>query len=235
MSTFIHVTTSSSSSSSVAHGSSFSSHETVSLGPLSLTCSGEINEQLWGAGATLAAYLYNFPSSSPSNPLANGPDVLELGAGTGLVGLCAALLGASTVLITDLAAGVPYIEANIRSNAACLPPEVLVEACALPWGDVAVVEEQCPVGVDLILGADLHYNPNFFGPLLRTIEHVCKKRDGTRVLIATEQRWAAVNEEWDRALEESCLEKVNEKDLHTPPNLERRVVLIELRLRARGI
>ena len=229
---YTHVTCGSSSTPVVGHGSSYSSHSTVSLGPLTLSCSGEINEQLWGAGAALAAYLYNLPLSSPTNPLSKKPDVLELGAGTGLVGLVAAFRGCSA-LITDLPSCVPYISSNIAANSSSLPTDVVVEAAALQWGDtsMAVIEELLPSGVDVVFGADLHYNPDFFRPLLRTIEHVCGKRPNTRVFIATEQRWEAVNEEWDKALEESQMVKIDEKDIPTPPNLLRRVVLIELQLK----
>ena len=206
---YVHVTTTSSSLSPVPHGSSYISHSTATLGPLSLPCTGEINSQLWGAGATFAAHLYNLPPSSPSNPLYSKPDVLELGAGTGL--------------LTDLPSSLAFLSSSIALNRGVLPPDVEVEAEALPWGEEgeALVDDLLGGGVDLILGADLHYNPAFFGPLLRTVERVCEKREvgggrETRVLIATEQRWEAVNEEWERALAESRMDKVEERDLITP-------------------
>lgn len=77
--------------------------------------------------------------------LVRGRRVLELGAGTGLLGLGMALspLGAAEVVITDLPCHLPRLHANIalnmkkRANAAnSLTPKTActVRAVALPWG-----------------------------------------------------------------------------------------------------
>lgn len=63
----------------------------------------------WGASWVLANLLHKV-SISPHS------DVLELGAGTALVGLAAAALWRSNVVLTDLPAIVPGLEANISLN-----------------------------------------------------------------------------------------------------------------------
>ena len=46
----------------------------------------------------------------------DGQRVIELGAGTGVCGLAAALCGAENVLITDMKDFIPLIEKNIQEN-----------------------------------------------------------------------------------------------------------------------
>eukprot|EP00439_Symbiodinium_sp_Y106_P076908 s180_g15.t6 len=60
-----------------------------------------------------------------------GPTVLELGSGTGYVGLIAAALGHRTTL-TDRAILLPQLQANIRANGL----EDVADAVELEWGSV---------------------------------------------------------------------------------------------------
>jgi predicted nicotinamide N-methyase len=226
-----HVSTSSSSE-GVSHGSSLATHATASLGPISVTCSGEINEQLWGAGAALAAHLYH-NRNSPESVLSNSPAVLELGSGTGLPGLTAAMSGASSVVLTDLPSCVPFLQKSIEDNADALPESVRgsVTASSLPWGSPSAIEAVCPLGVDVILGADLLYNPNTFSSLLSTISRLARKRD-CRIIIATEHRWDSVTEAWETAIAESDLEKLSSVEIPAPQVLPRKVNLVEFRLKS---
>ena len=64
---------------SVPLGSSVVSTGSLSLGPLSLACDGQVAGQLWGAGAALASYLLF--SAEGKALLADRPDVVEVGAG----------------------------------------------------------------------------------------------------------------------------------------------------------
>ncbi|GLJ27336.1 hypothetical protein SUGI_0536510 [Cryptomeria japonica] len=97
--------------------------------------------------------------------------VLELGAGTGMVGIAAALLGAH-VTITDLPHVLPNIEFNASVNEEPLQASkqggsVCVKA--LRWGEEEDVVE---VGhnFDLILASDVVYHENLFDPLLLTLK-----------------------------------------------------------------
>ena len=181
-------------------------HGVATLGDLSIECGGEINEQVWGAGAALATWLLD--DAGGKWLLQERPDIVELGAGTGIVGLAAACAGASRVVLTDLPAAVPALRKIIRDNDAVLKAAgAEVEVQALTWGNLDQVYDVAPEGCDLVLGADLLYNPENFDALLGTLLELAQIREA-RVLIATEQRWENVNEEWERALARSGFEVV---------------------------
>jgi hypothetical protein len=79
--------------------------------------------------------------------LVEGRCVLELGAGTGVLGALCAQLGASQVTITDLEVVVPLLELNLLLNFASgtteggkggetnSPQSATPVAMALPWGE----------------------------------------------------------------------------------------------------
>ncbi|KAL3917928.1 MAG: hypothetical protein SGPRY_006208 [Prymnesium sp.] len=83
-----------------------------------------------------------------------GARVLELGAGTGAVGLFCAGLGSRQVLLTDARQGLlPLQEANARRNAAQLAEGSEVSSQRLRWGSDAA-----PRGPwELVVGSDLTY------------------------------------------------------------------------------
>ena len=130
----------------------------------------EINEQLWGAGATLAAYFLHAGPEGGQHLVADRPDVVELGSGTGITGLACACAGAGSMVLTDLQQGLARLEEAIEANAKPLEKAgAEVTAAALPWGDLDLIHEICPEGCDLIIGADLLYNPDNFDALLATL------------------------------------------------------------------
>ena len=218
----------------VAPGTSFAgSGVMVRLGDLAITCDGEdIAAQVWGAGATLAAYLARSDEEGGGRSLLQDrPEVVEVGSGMGVVGLAAAMAGASRVVLTDLPEHVPRLRGAIAENAAALEGAgAVVTAEPLPWGDEDAVYDVAPTGCDVVLGSDLCYNPDLFDALLRTLHELAQIR-GSRVLVATEQRWEHVNECWAAALARSQLECVRTVELPTPPRIPRPVLLQELRVR----
>ncbi|KAJ1218679.1 hypothetical protein NDU88_006256 [Pleurodeles waltl] len=97
--------------------------------------------------------------------------VIELGAGTGIVGILAVLLGAN-VTITDLPKALKQIRQNVAAN---VPPACSgkTQVCALCWGED---QEDFPKDYDLILGADIVYLQDTYPALLRTLQHLCSSR-----------------------------------------------------------
>lgn len=85
---------------------------------------------MWAGTMCLLQWL-----SEPQNRgLFEGKSVLELGSGTGIIGLSLAQMGARRVVLTDLEQQLPLLRSNIAFNeddhAGCL-----VSAAALPWGE----------------------------------------------------------------------------------------------------
>ncbi|KAL0343292.1 UNVERIFIED_CONTAM: protein N-lysine methyltransferase METTL21A [Sesamum angustifolium] len=137
-----------------------------------------ISFQLWPPATTLITLLDRHRTSHPS-PLFSLFDscaathrrlrLLELGSGTGAVGIAAAALLGASVTITDLPHVLPNLQFNIAANAKILELHGgAVDAAALQWGQTTDMEA---IGreYDAILGSDLVYHENLYEPLLETL------------------------------------------------------------------
>ncbi|KAI9430929.1 putative methyltransferase-domain-containing protein [Lactarius indigo] len=126
------------------------SQQSISL-PLAVDASPGCGGIAWPAGEVLAAYI------ARRGKALQGLNVLELGSGTGLVGLVAGYLGAR-VYITDQAPLIPIMERNIAlSNL-----QSSVTAVELDWSKP--LPEHIPQP-DIVLAADcVYFEPAF--PLL---------------------------------------------------------------------
>ena len=110
---------------------------------------------LWPAALLLAGWLEH-----RADALA-GLRVLELGAGAGLPGLVAARCAAvGSVTLTDV---VPATLENLRHNSAAAPPAS--EVRALDWHACAASEAAGEPPVDLVLCADVVYEPTLLPAL----------------------------------------------------------------------
>ncbi|KAJ8439745.1 hypothetical protein Cgig2_009569 [Carnegiea gigantea] len=97
--------------------------------------------------------------------------ILELGSGTGLVGIAAAAILGADVTVTDLAPVIGNLEFNVAANS-----EVIagggggVSVAELSWGNVDQMEK---VGreYDLILGSDVVYHNHLYEPLMETLRY----------------------------------------------------------------
>ncbi|KAJ8396331.1 hypothetical protein AAFF_G00019080 [Aldrovandia affinis] len=132
---------------------------------------------VWDAAVVLCMYL------ELGQIELRGKGAIELGAGTGLVGIVAALLGAK-VTITDREPAMELLRVNVRDN---IPPEQqgAVVVSELTWGEG--LERYPAGGYDIILGADIVYLVETFPALLRTLEHLSSDR--TVVLLACRIRY----------------------------------------------
>ncbi|XP_029450794.1 EEF1A lysine methyltransferase 3 [Rhinatrema bivittatum] len=117
---------------------------------------------VWEAALTLCGYFeaekMNF----------SGKKVIELGAGTGIVGILAVLLGGN-VTITDLPHALKQIQENVLSNVPYHYP-AQPRVCALAWGQD---QDSFPTDYDFILGADIVYLKETYPLLIRTLRHLC--------------------------------------------------------------
>ncbi|GBG00326.1 hypothetical protein Rsub_13034 [Raphidocelis subcapitata] len=127
---------------------------------------------VWDSALVLIHYLAKLrqqqaqrePARPRGVPLA-GARVLELGAGTGAVGLAAALLGAARVLLTDRPHLMGLLNQNIEANAL----GGSVAAVPYEWGGPLPDAAGFEGGFDLVLLSDLVYEPATLGPLVGTL------------------------------------------------------------------
>ena len=121
-----------------------------------------------------------------ATPLLRGVRAIDLGTGTGFVGIAAALLGAS-VLLTDLERMLPIARANARANAnAIAAAGGALSVAALQWGDALPDEARLPF--DLVLASEVAYRAELFGPLVDTLERLVPVGSEAAVLLGARQR-----------------------------------------------
>jgi 16S rRNA G966 N2-methylase RsmD len=136
---------------------------------------------VWLGGFALAKFLADKPE------LIAGKAVLELGAGTGFLGICAATLGAARVAVTDLDIMEGLMRENVMRNSAQLKCEVAVQS--LDWCDgLFPIARHMPV--DVVLATDLLYQASNIDPLVALLVamSVQSHRDGFDLYLAQSHR-----------------------------------------------
>lgn len=108
---------------------------------------------IWAGGAVLAMYLHE------NAALIRGKRVLDLGAGSGLVGIMAARFGAGPVLAADCD---PIARAAIALNAAANSVSIIVL-------DGNPLQRALP-DVDVVLAGDVFYDPSRAGRMLAYLD-----------------------------------------------------------------
>ncbi|XP_067832588.1 EEF1A lysine methyltransferase 3-like [Heptranchias perlo] len=116
---------------------------------------------VWDASLALCQYFEEQKTSFC------GRKVIELGAGTGIVGILAVLLGGE-VTITDLPHALKQIESNVSAN---VPTSWAhrSQVRALSWG---CDHTRFPTDYDFVLGSDIVYLPETYSSLIQTLRHL---------------------------------------------------------------
>ncbi|XP_069773338.1 EEF1A lysine methyltransferase 3-like isoform X2 [Narcine bancroftii] len=121
-----------------------------------------VSAYVWEPGVELCQYFHNEKVNFA------GKKILELGSGTGIVGILAVLLGGD-VTLTDRPRVLKQIEYNVAAN---IPSHSRHRAKVgtLVWGD-----DQFNYSTDfeVILGSDIVYSPIHFPALVKTLLHFC--------------------------------------------------------------
>ncbi|KIW70380.1 hypothetical protein PV04_02654 [Phialophora macrospora] len=110
--------------------------------------------------------------------------VLELGAGTGLVGISAACLWKTHVLLTDLPEIVPNLQQNLEQNKELVREHYgSVESRALDWADDTDTPSSEQVKFDVILAADPIYSPEHPNMLVTTVRRWIRWEADARFIV----------------------------------------------------
>ncbi|KAM4690654.1 protein N-lysine methyltransferase METTL21D [Rhinophrynus dorsalis] len=152
--------------------------------------SGDVGCVVWDAAIVLSKFLESSQFVGPGGHRLSERSVLELGAGTGIVGIMAATLGAN-VTVTDLEELQDLIKMNIESNTHLITGSC--QAKVLKWGE-PVTDFMPPP--DYILMADCIYYEESLEPLLKTLKDLAGSE--TLILCCYEQRTMGKNPEIER-------------------------------------
>ena len=149
---------------------------------------------VWEGAALLSRYLSTDTRIRTMLSAAGGAPVLELGAGLGLVGITAALLGGHPVVLTDTRDALPLLEHNAVQNHKHFvqeghqAPELLVREFS--WSkeeNVLSLLGKHPEAYQLILGSELMYENEsaslLANVLLQLISQSVKVYDGVPPII----------------------------------------------------
>ncbi|KAL9045590.1 MAG: hypothetical protein Q9214_001389 [Letrouitia sp. 1 TL-2023] len=168
--------------------SSNASTVTMLESPSLMASSGTTGLRTWDAALYLATCL-----SSPSGrEFVKDKSILELGAGLGFLSIfCVQHLGAKSALITDGNGElVKDSKENIRING--LGDSGKINSAVLTWGDKLGSNTDGGNGgsfcYDLVLGADMVYDPTSFRPLFSTLKQLFNENIKLKVLISTAVR-----------------------------------------------
>eukprot|EP00039_Didymoeca_costata_P029026 m.22950 g.22950 ORF g.22950 m.22950 type:complete len:291 (-) comp7452_c0_seq2:383-1255(-) len=153
------------------------------------TCNGDAAtaSSVWDSAIVLTRYL-----EGKGRPYIRGKTILELGAGTGLVGLVAAALGARAVVLSDLDEAIPGIQRNIERQHGMEKTRSLVQTCKLAWGrsNTEAYIKSYPESFDTILVADclLPGATNLFPLLAETLDVLLAPNSKGDIIFAYEER-----------------------------------------------
>lgn len=153
----------------------------------------------WPAGQILATYLIHKGPGYLRNKT-----VLELGSGTGLVGLIAGLLGDCRVWITDQSPLLPIMQRNVALNKV----DKNVTVAELNWGESIPSSIPKP---DVILAADCVYFEPAFPLLVETLDALAG--EDTELLFCYKKRRKA-----DKRFFNLLKKKFTWKDVDDDPN-----------------
>lgn len=139
---------------------------------------GDTGVVVWDAALVLAKYLELRKEDIC------GKKIIELGSGTGVVGLAAATLGAD-VIVSDLEDNLQLMKQNISSNQEIISGDIKAEV--LVWGDHLKIKKlTASEDFDFVLAADCVYYEQALDDLVDTIRQLCTVN--TQVLISYEER-----------------------------------------------
>ncbi|GAB7357183.1 hypothetical protein MBLNU459_g8172t1 [Dothideomycetes sp. NU459] len=183
--------------------------------------------ETWASSEILSNLIHrlddvNFPSNDAAISSTSMVPILELGAGTGLVGLSAAAIWKLPVVLTDLEPIIPGLAANIKLNEGILHGDARKATCGtLDWNKPAKLSIKEPSGevlipstnkAHVILAADTVYSEEHPRLLSTVVLNWLSRDPDARFIITYAMRVAYLDEirELWQLLEAGGLEAVDE-------------------------
>ncbi|KAK5170906.1 Protein-lysine N-methyltransferase rrg1 [Saxophila tyrrhenica] len=158
----------------------------------------------WAASYLLAKRLPLLKATLPALTSDSASEVLELGSGTGLVGLAAAAVFQTSVLLTDLPAIVPNLERNVQTNVASINAHGgSLQTAVLDWTEPEQLicndarTNAKAHSYQLILAADPIYSSDHPALLVNTISYHLSRNTEARVVIELPLREGYASERQD--------------------------------------
>lgn len=138
--------------------------------------------RLWEAGMLLS----RFVEVNMGVDKLKGRKVLELGAGTGLLGLYLSRLRADVLMVDYNELVLRLLKENVKENKSKAKVE------KFDWSDGEAVQRLCEQQFDYIMGADCVFSLEATRSLVRCLETLCTANSGTIVYMSIETRDDAV-------------------------------------------
>jgi len=153
------------------------SHDQSLMGQFILESHPSFKLQLVGGstkcGRIMANYFASLVSHSDNNTnIFQDKNILEVGAGTGIVGFTLAYLGAKKVMMTDQSYVLEVLEENANQNfESYLKLRSKIEIGELVWATEEHMSRYKDISWDFIIGSDLIYAKEGITPLVQTFEY----------------------------------------------------------------
>ena len=142
---------------------------------------------VWDGSIVLARYLEADPRSIPEGDY----KIVELGAGTGLAGICCSVLFPSAqVCLTDIEDALPALEANVNLNRSLVGERISVEHCDWTKPNDAIVNGTW----DIVLATDVVWLEELVDPFINTLYRIVKKNPKCIILMSYQSRTRRVDE-----------------------------------------
>lgn len=125
--------------------------------------------EVWDAALVLTNFIIN--KDNKHTFYFQNKTILELGSGTGICGLTAAMKNPKRVFITDKEIGL--IRTNYEENKSIFPSSTEVEVIKLDWTQIEDYEK-IQDNIDYIICSDIIWRPELFSSILNTIDHFTK-------------------------------------------------------------
>ncbi|KAK4440153.1 putative uncharacterized protein DDB [Sesamum alatum] len=139
---------------------------------------GDTGCSIWPSSLFLSEFILSFPEIFANKCC------FEVGSGVGLVGVCLSYVKASKVILSDgdlstLANMKVNLELNHLSTGNHIPDDLVhqkkVHCVCLPWESASEDDLRC-FAPDIILGADIIYDPSCLPHLVRVLSHLLKHK-----------------------------------------------------------